>query len=59
MKHFTPQLYQQFNSFTLDEAERADEAWDKEESAYKARLTSLTTYMPSEVLWTPVQVQDI
>ncbi len=26
MKYFTPELYQQFNSFDVDEAERADEA---------------------------------
>lgn len=50
MKYFTPQLYQQFNSFDVDEAERADEAWDKGEMAYKERLCSLKPQMPSQVV---------
>jgi hypothetical protein len=50
MKYFTPQLYQQFNSFDVDEAERADEAWDKEEIAYQERLNSIRMYMPSQVM---------
>jgi hypothetical protein len=50
MKYFTPELYQQFNSFDVDEAERADEAWDKAEAAYKERLTNIREHMPSQVV---------
>jgi hypothetical protein len=50
MKHFTPQLYQQFNSFDVDEAERADEAWDREEVAYKERLNSILPHLPSQIV---------
>jgi hypothetical protein len=50
MKYFTPELYQQFNSFDVDEAERADEAWDKVEAAYKERLASIREHMPSQVV---------
>ncbi len=50
MKHFTPQLYQQFNSFDVDEAERANQAWDKEEIAYKERLNSIRPLLPSQVM---------
>lgn len=50
MKYFTPELYQQFNSFEVDEAERADEAWDRAEIAYKERLASIRENMPSQVL---------
>jgi hypothetical protein len=49
MKYFTPELYQQFNSFDVDEAERADEAWDRAEVAYKERLASIREYMPSQI----------
>jgi hypothetical protein len=38
MKYFTAELYQQFNSFDVNEAERADEAWDRAEAAYKECL---------------------
>ena len=50
MKYFTPELYQQFNSFDVDEAERADEAWDRAEAAYKERLASIRKHMPSQVV---------
>jgi hypothetical protein len=50
MKYFTPELYQQFNSFDVAEAERADEAWDQAETAYKERLTSIREYLPSQVV---------
>jgi hypothetical protein len=50
MKHFTQQLYQQFNSFDVEEAERADEAWDKAEVAYKDRLNSIRAHLPSQVV---------
>jgi hypothetical protein len=50
MKYFTPELYQQFNSFDVDKAERADEAWDRAEVAYKERLASIRPHMPSQVV---------
>ncbi|HLN26222.1 MAG TPA: hypothetical protein VK395_00600 [Gemmataceae bacterium] len=50
MKYFTPELYQQFNSFDVNEAERADEAWDCAELRYKERLAIIRTHMPSQVL---------
>ena len=49
MKYFPPELYQQFNSLDDDEAERADEAWDKAEIAYKERLANIRPQMPSQV----------
>jgi hypothetical protein len=50
MKYFTPELYQRFNSFDVDEAERADEAWDRAEAAYKERLAKIREFMPSHVV---------
>jgi hypothetical protein len=50
MKYFTPQLYQQFNSFNEEEAERADEVWDKAEVVYKERLATLREGMPAQVV---------
>lgn len=50
MKYFTPELYQQFNSIEVEEAERADEAWDRAEVAYKERLASVREHMPSQVV---------
>ena len=50
MKYFTAELYQRFNSFDVDEAERADEAWDKAEAAYKERLARIREHMPSQVV---------
>jgi hypothetical protein len=50
MKYFTPELYQQFNSFEVAEAERADEAWDRAEAAYKERLAGIREYLPSQVV---------
>src|ERR1700730_18532191 len=50
MKYCTPELYQQFNSFGVDEAERADEAWDRAEAAYKERLARIREQMPSQVV---------
>jgi len=50
MKYFTPELYQQFNSFDVIEAERADEAWDQAEVAYRERLTSIRDHLPSQVV---------
>jgi hypothetical protein len=50
MKYFTPELYQQLNSFDVGEAERADEAWDRAEAAYKERLAKICEYMPSQVV---------
>jgi hypothetical protein len=50
MKYFTPELYQKLNSFDVNEAERADEAWDGAEAAYKERLASIRRHMPSQVL---------
>ena len=50
MKYFTPELYQQFNSLDVDEAERADEAWDRAEAAYKERLAKIRKHMPSQVV---------
>jgi len=50
MKYFTPELYQHLNSFDVDEAERADEAWDKAEAAYKERLANIRQHMPSQVM---------
>jgi hypothetical protein len=49
MNYFTPELYQQFNSFDVEEAEHADEAWDKAEVAYRERLASIRADMPSQV----------
>lgn len=50
MKYFTPELYHQFNSFDVDEAERADDAWDRAEIAYKQRLAILREHMPSQAI---------
>jgi hypothetical protein len=50
MQYFTPELYLQFNSFDVDEAERADEAWDRAESTYKERLARIRKHLPSEVV---------
>jgi hypothetical protein len=50
MKYFTRELYQQLNSFDVQEAERADEAWDRAEIAYKERLASIRGHMPSPVV---------
>lgn len=50
MKYFTAELYQRFNSLDTDEAERADEAWDRVEAAYKERLASIRNHMPSQVV---------
>jgi hypothetical protein len=50
MKYFTPQLYQQFNSFDVAEAERADEAWDVAEMAYKERLNSIKKQLPLQIV---------
>ena len=50
MKYFTAELYQQFNSFDVVEAERADEAWDRAETAYKERLAQIREQMPSQVV---------
>jgi hypothetical protein len=50
MKYFTPELYQQFNSFDVEEAEGADEAWGRAEVAYKERLASVREHMPSQVV---------
>ena len=50
MRYFTPELYQQFNSFDVDEAERADEAWDRAEAAYKERLARIQDSMPLQVV---------
>jgi len=50
MKYFTPELYQQFNSCNADEAEHADEAWDRAEIAYKERLARIRSRMPSQVV---------
>jgi hypothetical protein len=50
MKYFTPELYQQFNSFDVAEAERADEAWDQAEAAYKERLASIRELLTSAVI---------
>ena len=50
MKYFTPELYLQFNSLDVDEAECADEAWDKAEAAYKERLESIREYLPPQVV---------
>jgi hypothetical protein len=49
MKYFTPELYQQFNSLDVEEAERADEAWDRAEAAYRKQLTKNRKHMPSQV----------
>jgi len=50
MKYFTPELYQKFNSFDVNEAERADEAWDRAEAAYKERIAEIRQRMPSQVV---------
>jgi hypothetical protein len=50
MKYFTPELYQQFNSFDREEAESADEAWDRAEAAYKERLAGIRKNMPVQAL---------
>jgi hypothetical protein len=50
MKYFTPELYQQFNSLDVDAAERADDAWDRAEDAYKLRLASIREHMPSQAV---------
>jgi hypothetical protein len=50
MKYFTPELYQQFNAFDVDEAERADAAWDRAEAAYKERLAQIREHLPSQVV---------
>jgi hypothetical protein len=50
MNYFTPELYQQFNSFDGAEAERADAAWDRAEAAYRERLESIRNHMPSQVV---------
>jgi len=50
MNYFTPELYQQLNSFDVAAAERADEAWDRAEAAYKERLANIREHMPSQVV---------
>jgi hypothetical protein len=50
MKYFTPELYQQFNSFDVEQAERADEAWDRAEFAYKERLATIRQHLSSQVV---------
>jgi hypothetical protein len=50
MNYFTPELYQQFNSFDVEEAERADEAWDRAEVAYRERLASIREHLPAQVV---------
>jgi hypothetical protein len=50
MKYFTPELYMQFNSSNEDEAERADEAWDRAEAAYKERLAQIRDHIPTHVV---------
>jgi hypothetical protein len=50
MNYFTPELYQQINSFDVNEAEHADEAWDRAENAYKECLASIREHMPSPVV---------
>jgi hypothetical protein len=50
MKYFTPELYQQFNWFDVQEAERADETLDRAEVAYKERLASIRERLPSPVV---------
>jgi hypothetical protein len=50
MKYFTPELYMQFNSFDVEEAERADAAWDLAEAAYKQRLASIREQLPMAVV---------
>jgi hypothetical protein len=49
MQYFTPELYQRFNSFDVEEAERADEAWDRAEAAYKERLATIRQHLPTQV----------
>ena len=49
MNYFTPELYQRFNSFDVEEAERADEDWDRAEAAYKERLATIRPHLPSQV----------
>jgi hypothetical protein len=50
MKYFTPELYQQFNSFDVERAERADEDWNSAEVAYKKQLASIRKQMPASVV---------
>ncbi len=50
MKYFTPELYQQFNSFDVAEAEHADELWHTAELAYKQRLMNIREHMPSQAV---------
>lgn len=49
MKYFTPELYMQFNSLDVEEAERADAIWDTAEVEYKQRLASIKERMPAPV----------
>jgi hypothetical protein len=49
MRFFTRELYIQFNSPDEDEADRADEAWEKALQAYQRHLESLNEKMPEQV----------
>jgi hypothetical protein len=49
MRYFTPELFMQFNSFDPEEAERADEAWDKAETAYKEQVERIREAWPESV----------
>lgn len=46
MRFFTPELYTQFNSANDEEADRADEAWEKAIHAYGLHLEKLRVEMP-------------
>lgn len=50
MHYFTPELYQLFNSLDPQVADRADDAWDAAEAAYKARLDAIRKDLPKDVL---------
>ncbi|HEV3022671.1 MAG TPA: hypothetical protein VGX76_09385 [Pirellulales bacterium] len=49
MKHFTPELYEQFNSHGVDLADAADVRWDLAQTRSKARLGQIRQSLPPSV----------
>lgn len=49
MKHFTPELFIDYNSPDDEVANRANERWDEAEIQYKNRLSTIKDKLPEEV----------
>lgn len=49
MRFFTPELYVRFNSSDEEEADRANEAWEKALVDYRKHLDSIQDRVPSQV----------